>query len=446
MRITSFLIMAWLGTACGGSGGLFGGNADCDTDGPNLPVGGATNSDYLYNCEFTTNTTWFSETLHQTRRFEGGDSETNTIWGYTCGQKFDAQPACFQICIKAAEDFGVADTYAACKDVVALEELTYAGSCPFLQRCEPGEEPKPDPAYVEPKFYCIADLSRFPEQDECLTPTGGVWGRNDEGRCRSNGPTTNCGFPVWDEWPGDDPDQQCKDLCPALFLQGDEAENNCNTFVRAEICYSNAEPGRGNDFSWQTATGTTKSPLACDGACCGKFGAATCANLGARRIIAPVATRRVPLSLPVRFESRGVVSTGMMFGMAAISVARCPAGKTCPIYLESLELNASVLSGTWVGPAGIRRPITLTSVGVKNTRPVIGGYRSDTGELQIGVGSTDFDVRANVDATSLGMPHKSRHFIATTTRAITGHLSGAKLSLATSIDLKDGSRLVIGTP
>ena len=43
-----------------------------------------------------------------------------------------------------------------------------------------------------------------------------------------------CGFAVWGIPLGDDPDQQCKDLCPGHFLKGDENQNNCDTLVRAD--------------------------------------------------------------------------------------------------------------------------------------------------------------------------------------------------------------------
>jgi hypothetical protein len=442
-----FLVMA---VGCGDDG-----FDTCDPDEPNLPVGGAVNSNYLHRCEFTRNLDWENASGGTQHHYDG-----ERFWDICddCNAAFDT---CRDACLQLATNYGVpaAGLNAACGHVATYDETESpeGSSCEYKRMCEADEFPlptamdppePPDPG--DPTFYCVSDLS-LPQNTVCPTAdVGAVWGRDEDGLCASQSPTTPCGFPVYGVPLGDDPDQQCQDLCPSLFLHpisdADPENSNCDTFVQAEVCESHIAPGLGNEFTWQTTAGTTESPLACTGACCGEFGMVACANVSAKTVISPIALRHAQLSLPVQFTVGGVTSKGTVVGTVAYSVTSCQSGQTCPLYLESLELHTtSTLTGTWVDSAGQRRTFRVSNLSVRAARPAIGGFRP-SGQLQLRAHTLDFEVRATVDARSMGLPITTLDMMAGNTQVITGRLSASTFSIATAFDLQGGSRLVIGTP
>lgn len=452
MRRLLAILSLVLAVGCGDDG-----FETCDPDKDNLPVGGATTSDYLHRCEFTGDVDWHNAVGGTQHHYDG-----QKFWEICDSCPDPALDSCRAACLQLAANYGVApeDQDEACAEVNSWHETEspYGSDCEFKRLCNAEDYPMPDasdpPEPPDPSditFYCVSDLS-LPPSDVCTnTNPGDVWGKDEDGLCTSQSPTTACGFAVYGIPLGDDPDQQCKDLCPELFLHpitdADPANSNCDTFVQAHICEGNVAPGLGSEFTWQTPQGTTESPLACRGACCGEFGALACANIAASTVIVPTATRHVPVSLPVQFVVRGVVSKGTVVGTANYSVTSCAAGQTCPLYLESLVLNApTTLTGIWVDPKGVRHTVRVSNLTVRAARPAIGGYRPATGQLQLRTQSLDFAVRATIDARSTGMPITTLETMAGNTQVITGRLTTSTFSIATSFELPDGSRLVIGTP
>ncbi len=429
----------------------------CDTHGPNLPAGASTDSNFLGRCEFTKDTTWHS-------------ADGTLVFHYNKGARYFERCArhgetssCFAACTQLAENFGVADTNAACTNTTVRDDLETprGGLCSYLQLCNPGDFPLPEPAPApapEPEptatLYCAAGVAP-PASAPCHPPEpGALWWHDADFGCGSQSPTSPCGFPVSGVEPGDDPDAQCVTACKTQILHNysdgdpeDPATNNCDTFVQAEVCMAGVAPGFGSRFTWTTASGTTAAPLACDGACCAEVGFGACANLASGAVLAPAAKLQAPLTLPVQLVANGVVSTGTVVGTIAYAKATCAAGATCPLYVESLRLSAPApLRGVWVQPSGARAAFTIDQLTITSTRPALGGYRAATGQLQLRAGSLGVEVRATVDARSVGWVSASVVLPAGNARVITGQLASNSVTLATTFDLAPGVRLTVGMP